>query len=294
MHRGYDRPLFEMAPTNGREADVQAHLFGFQSVEEFAQSFPDDAMAADIGSGVAPLLREVARQREDVQCVCLDLRYDDDSILARAKGDDPPSNVRFVQGDILARDGKFPLPLGEFDLVLTSRLVTHIELEDRDLAVLALHNMAQLLNPTGSITALRHSHRLLRDRLLCRTPSVSITRSELEENPDELLLNAIKAIRTPGIHRWWEKVQNIHFSGLLGQCQWRLPDAKGRVRPMRGEIWDPEAKQYVRRMSQRGHQIYLEFLRRVIADPLPRRIDSGGGGNPIDELKDTDAYGAAS
>lgn len=270
MREGYTLPLYELAPTNGKPADSLAIYYGYPSAIALAAELPPQTDVVDIGAGISDLGRVVAAARPDITWTYVDLRYDDPEILRQAKGDNSPPNVSYVTANILSVDASALQP-DSFDRAFSSRLIPHIELEDEELARNALLNIGSLLREGGSMTILNRFFPLLRDRLLHHPRATTITKQQLELNSDFILDSAIAAIRLPDMHRWRQKVHNVHASVYYGQAQWRLPDAKGRVRPMRGKIWDPVQCQFIPRLSPRGHIVYGGFIRHALKDPFPRR-----------------------
>lgn len=270
MKRGYTAPLYELAPTNGRDANSQAAYYGYASAGDLASSLPPKAKLIDIGAGTSDFGRVIAAARWDVEVTCFDLRYGNANILQQAAGDNPPPNINFVAGDILKIE-ETDLALNGFDRAFSSRLIQHIELEDRVLARAALVNIGRLLKADGSMIVVGKPYQLWRDRLFRRQVAVTITKKELRDNPDFVLEQAIAMVRLPDIHRWRTRIHNVHATAYFGQPQCRRPDEKGRVLFMHGEIWDPAQQAFIPRRSMRGHLVYAGFQRRILADPLPRR-----------------------
>lgn len=269
--KGYNVPLHELAPTNGRSADAQAFYYGYDSAADLAADLPPNANVIDVGAGISNFGRVIAYQRPDVSVTYFDLRYDNPYLLNQAMGEDSPPNVSYVKGDILdISEGS--LLIESFNRAYSSRLIPHIELEDAGLARNAILNIGQLLKTDGYMMLLCRFYPLLRDKLLCHPAAIRIMKQELLENPDLTLEHAISAIRLPDIHRWWQKVNNVHATAHYGQARWRQPDEKGRIFPMRGDIWDRDQQTFVPRRSWRGHVMYTGFLRRIINDPFPQRV----------------------
>src|SRR5258708_25804228 len=101
MTRGYDQPLWELAPTNGRDADCQARYYGYPSAKDLAAKLPEEANVIDVGTGIADFPRVIATERSDTTVTCLDLRFDNPTILEQAMGNNTPPNLSYVTGDIL-------------------------------------------------------------------------------------------------------------------------------------------------------------------------------------------------
>jgi ubiquinone/menaquinone biosynthesis C-methylase UbiE len=258
-------PLYELAPTNGRSADSQAIFYGHPTATALTESLPQNADVIDVGAGISDFGRVIAAARPDVRWTYMDLRYDNPKILAQAQGEQSLRNVSYVRGNVVEWK-EIGVEPDSYDQIYCSRLIPHIELEDRELARRALLNMGRLLKSDGSMTILRGFQPLWRDRVLHRPSSITITKQALLDNPEPVLNNAIAAIRIPNIHRWRQIIHNTNATPYYGQAQWRLPDTKGRTRPMRGQIWDSKGAKFVPRMSWRGHAIYAGFVRHILSN----------------------------
>lgn len=268
MAQSGPQPLYELAPVNGRDASIQAHYYGYASVDHLAADLPAGARVIDVGAGITNLGKEVAVRRPDISWVYFDRCYSSQELLRQAQGNDTPPNVSFTNGDI-TRIEESGLAAGSFDRVFSSRLVPHIDMESPELARLALSNMASLLRADGDMRILRRFYPFLRDRLLGRAGFVHVTRQELEEKGNSVLEHALAHIRLPRFYRWKQILHNVHATAHFGRAQWSLPDAKGRARPARGLIWDPQHETFVPRRSLRGHQLYGGFILRALRDPFP-------------------------
>jgi SAM-dependent methyltransferase len=247
-----------------------ARYYGYESASDLANSLPVGARIIDIGAGISDFGRVIASMRPDVAVTYFDLRYNNAELLAKAQGDKVLQNVSYMQGDILEIE-QSPLKLASYDRVFSSRLIPHIDLEDVDLARKAISNMGKLLNPDGEMMILCRFGPLIRDKLLHHPSAVKITNRELQEDADSTINKTLSDIRLPDIHRVRQRMWNISGTDYFRQAQWRQPDKKGRLHPMRGDIWDPINQRFVRRIGLRGQMVHAGFWNHATRDSINQR-----------------------
>ena len=85
----------------------------------FVERIPAGARVLDIGCGYGAVARSIARRVDRVTVTGVDM---DPARIAEAEAADNPGNLRFVLGDAL-RD----LPAGEWDIVVLSNVLEHID-----------------------------------------------------------------------------------------------------------------------------------------------------------------------
>lgn len=202
-------PLYELAPTNGRDADSQAFFYGYLTACALAEDLPFNANVIDIGAGISDFGSVIAAARPDIRVTCMDIRYDNPTIVAQAKRKTSPPNVSYATGDIVKVE-TMSLKPESFDRLFCSRLIPHIELEDKDIAMQALINMGQLLKPDGTMTLLRGFQPLWRDVFFRRPSHITITKSMLVNEPELTLHETLASVRLPGIHRWRQVMMLVH------------------------------------------------------------------------------------
>jgi hypothetical protein len=139
-------PYHRKAPVTGRKAEGLVQRYGFGTVAEFAEALPDDALVADLAAGKSNLGLKVSKIRSDITWVNVDLRRGIFNYPKRQqqKG---RSNFSYFQGDIFA----LPFRRGVFDRVYSSWFLPHAALDSTEIAMNAVHCMAELLNSEGAL-----------------------------------------------------------------------------------------------------------------------------------------------
>lgn len=195
--------MSELAPTTGRTANLLAVAYGFNNVDELAESLPTDARGADFGVGDSNLGETIVGLRNDVRWVGVDLRRTEkmQNILP-AVG----SNLSYVQASIFAP----PMAKGSLDVVCSSWLLPHIEMDSHELALRAVHSMAQLLKPEGRLytasSDVRYrdvSHNIVAKvtggSLRCRDRAYSFSSTDYVADPDAIAEATVEAVKmSPG------------------------------------------------------------------------------------------------
>jgi hypothetical protein len=145
---------YELAPRTGRSARILSRYYGFDSIEQMAESLPQDAVAADFGSGRSNLGKTITDRRSDVRWMNVDVRTGLFRYARRHQKHSAPG-LQYVKADVFHP----PIRPGTLDRGYSSWLLPNIELDSRELAIQAFHSMATLLKDDGmlSVTGMRNA-----------------------------------------------------------------------------------------------------------------------------------------
>lgn len=206
------QPIHELAPITARSANLLASAYGFPSIKQFADDIPDGGAFLDVGSGRSPFGAKIATLRPDVSVVLMDRAYPGDH------RDQQRPNLRWLHGDILEP----PEEIGPFDRITCSALLPHIAMSSPELAVKAIHNMANLLQSKGTLQVagfIGISSFLLRGR------AETISAEGYEADPDrEAITAATNLILSPSVAAMQRAINLLNHD--TGYTSWQRLRAK--------------------------------------------------------------------
>ncbi len=138
------------ASVTGRSAEKLSRHYGYETLENFAGSIPENAKVIDVAAGRSNLGLSVAAIRDDIKWIDLDIRKGWLNFAKRKQRKGTP-NYQFIRGDVL----NLPFASNSVDLIYTSWLLPHIEMDSTELAISAVHSMSRLLKESGTLHACR-------------------------------------------------------------------------------------------------------------------------------------------
>ncbi|HSW85096.1 MAG TPA: class I SAM-dependent methyltransferase [Candidatus Saccharimonadales bacterium] len=166
FNESYNRvqePLFEprpiishigrtsLMPVTARSAHALSRIYGYDSPKQMAEDLPDDADVIDVGAGASTLGVEISELRPDINWVNVDICYDDEEIVSDISASQEfPPNFSLLPADIMT----LPETLGEksFDRVFSYFMLQHIEIADKEAALIAAKNMLKIIKPGGQLS----------------------------------------------------------------------------------------------------------------------------------------------
>lgn len=137
-------------PTTARESKYLLMHMGYESLEQFADSLPNNAYVADIGAGLSRLGHDVAAMRPDIRWVNIDPSYDLTHIYKLAEKD-MPENLSLLSASVFEEGRDVAAMSGQLDLVFSYWLLPHLSIDDWGEAKKAVAAMFSLLNSTGML-----------------------------------------------------------------------------------------------------------------------------------------------
>ncbi|OGL34987.1 hypothetical protein A3F65_02260 [Candidatus Saccharibacteria bacterium RIFCSPHIGHO2_12_FULL_47_16b] len=178
--------LYELAPITGRSGNFLAKVYGYQSIDDLADSLPVNSQILDVGAGRSTLGQQVTARRKDVSWTNFDLSYNSERV---EQFQTAQPNLTLVQGNIITPPREFK---SRFDRVYSYWLLPLLALEEPELARQSMENIIQFLKKDGSATiGPLVSHRRINSdehRSDTTTISWSILPSEIDRITDELTM----------------------------------------------------------------------------------------------------------
>jgi Methyltransferase domain len=272
--------LSETAVTTQRSAETLAQLHGFESLDAFVDSLPQDARVLDIGAGVSTFGRDVAKERPDITWVNFDFSYLEERVMQRVTQDpNTPPNLLHIAGDAKNIDGIPELEPESFDAVLSYWLLPHISLDGKEGAAAIAANAFRLARP-GALLSLgpADGEKKFLPTYKSGNAIQRIKYSELGEEEYASWIAEATYLHHP-IERIAQKAVNATVAPYFGTSQYYETDAKTGKRkvldPHSGELVDPVSVRGARIAGELGFLLGKSFVSEVIAENEDSKLVSG-------------------
>ncbi len=137
----------------GRRGDILAPKYGFDGVEDLAESLPPQARVLDVGAGLSTLGENISKLRPDIDWTNADNQYGDPGKRYAARFEDAvemaPKNLQFVEANAVDLAAIFGTE--QFDRVFSYWMLPHIMRNDHNAGVRAAENMLMVAKKSGSV-----------------------------------------------------------------------------------------------------------------------------------------------
>lgn len=229
------------------------------SVDDFAQTLPSQATIIDIAAGRSNFGVEIARRRDDITWINLDVKYDnheDRTTLQNVA----PQNVLYLPGDALS----LPSDLKQqFDRVYSYYFIPHLLRVRRDIGKHALTGMQALLKPSGELFVGPTNG----PRYEVSTPQKHHAVSLDADSSNEAIESVLDSLTPPRLRSLVLDAMDV--SGVSTFSTQRLNGSEQSHLPL---LFDHRTETYHKIMSKRGialaSRLALGFLKRDTFDEL--------------------------
>lgn len=239
-----EEPIYKLAPTTDRDAELLAKRHRFDSLASLTQFLARGANVLDVGAGLSNFGVTVAASRPDIHWTNFDYSYNDPSILDRAQAD-APENMSFVAGDAIILSQLYQDE--QFDAVFSYWMFPHLSIGSELPAEDAARQIYRVAKQ-GALICIGPNTDKRPFPLFHEKKSIHVYKDEAGEEGG-FAEKLVRATKLGPLMRYVTRIDNIVGTATVGTT---AGIQKGRIIP---RIYDQRSDTYVSPFSDRGARV---------------------------------------
>ena len=237
-------PSYEKVVTTERPAGMLARKHGFEDAAHLAKSLPENANVLDVGAGASSFGSEIAELRPDISWTNLDYSYQDPAIYEDVTRN-VPDNVGNTPGDVAELESMYEHET--FDAVFSYMLMSHLSLDDPEIAKKAAKNIFDVTKIGGLISIGPDTSKR---RLPTTSPKEAYRLVKDESMDAETFAESIvDKTRLKGLTQSTQKMANEVATPFFGTTRYTKREEHVPY------VYNPESGDYIHPLSRKGAEI---------------------------------------